>query len=238
MSGKAKTAGPAAQALKELRFRATPRVSVRKLADILDMKHTSYQYYEDSYKEPFLPVTFARKVAKALRPYGVEPYRVMELAGTTGDSDDEGAGVEPAESGGAMAKIDEVDVRAAAGAGSINDVEPIVAEWMFPKNLVRSATNAPTERIRILTVVGDSMPETFQPFEKVMVDTTDLTPTPPGVFVVWDGLGLVVKRVEHVAFSEPPTVRIMSDNPKYAPYERVLDEAHIQGRVLGKWQWV
>lgn len=233
-------AGPAAQALKQIRSRITPKLSVRKLAARLDMKHTSYQYYEDDFKERYLPVTFARNVAKALLPYGVEPARVMELAGTSGDSFDYDADEEPAEKnrGSAMAKIGEVDVRAAAGAGSINEVEPVVAEWLVPKTLVRSATNAPTDRVRILTVVGDSMPETFRPFEKVMVDTTDLMPTPPGVFVVWDGLGLVVKRVEHVAFSDPPTVRITSDNPKYQPYERTLDEAHIQGRVLGKWQWI
>jgi phage repressor protein C with HTH and peptisase S24 domain len=86
-------------------------------------------------------------------------------------------------------------------------------------------------------VVGDSMPVTFRPYDKVMVDTEDRTPSPPGIFVVWDGLNLVLKRVEYIAHSEPPRVRILSENPEYQPYERVVEEAYIQGRVLGKWLW-
>ena len=81
------------------------------------------------------------------------------------------------------------------------------------------------------------MTPTFNPLDRVMVDLSDQTPSPPGVFVIWDGLGLVVKRVEHLAHSDPPRVRITSDNPKYQPYERILGEAYIQGRVLGKWYW-
>ena len=43
---------------------------------------------------------------------------------------------------------------------------------------------------------------------------------PPGIFVLFDGLGLVAKWLEHVANSDPPTVRTISDNPVYAPHER------------------
>ena len=56
-------------------------------------------------------------------------------------------------------------------------------------------------------------------------------PTPPGIFVLLDELGLVAKRLEHVANSEPPLVRIISDNPIYAPYERSADEVTIIGRI-------
>lgn len=133
--------------------------------------------------------------------------------------------------------IDELDVRAAAGAGQLVTEETKVSEWHMPRDLLRAATQAPFEDVKIITIVGDSMQPTFNPTEKVLVDTDDKLPTPPGVFVIWDGLGLVAKRVEHIADSEPPTVRIMSDNPKYPPYERVIGEAHIQGRVIGKWLW-
>ena len=57
------------------------------------------------------------------------------------------------------------------------------------------------------------------------------------MFVVWDGLGLVVKRVEHLPFTDPPRVRITSDNPRYRPYEVALGEAEIRGRVIGRWKW-
>ena len=139
---------------------------------------------------------------------------------------------------GVVLGIDELDVRGSAGGGSVVDSQNIIAEWRLSRDLVRYATNAPTDRIKILTVVGDSMPGVFNPFDKVIVDTTDTQPTPPGIFVVFDGLGLVIKRVRYIQHSDPMTVEIMSDNPKYPPYQRTLDEAYIQGRVLGKWLWI
>jgi hypothetical protein len=55
---------------------------------------------------------------------------------------------------------------------------------------------------------------------------------------VWDGLGLVVKRVQVLAHSDPTRVKITSDNAKYEAYERTLAEAYIQGRVIGQWRWL
>lgn len=135
------------------------------------------------------------------------------------------------------ATVDELDVRAAAGAGQLIESETKIGEWQLPRELVKLATNSPLERIKILTIIGDSMIPTYSPLEKVMVDTGDTRPAPPGVFVLWEGLGFVVKRVEHIPHSEPPRIKISSDNPKYSTYERVLEEAYIQGRVIGKWLW-
>lgn len=135
------------------------------------------------------------------------------------------------------AAIDELDVRASAGDGSLVETERKVSTWQLPRDLIKVATNAAPEKIKLITIIGDSMEPTLRPNEKVMVDTTDITPTPPGLFIVWDGLGLVAKRIEHIPHSDPPCVRITSDNPKYTPYERTLGEAYIQGRVLGKWLW-
>ena len=41
-----------------------------------------------------------------------------------------------------------------------------------------------------------------------------------------------------LAHTDPPRVKITSDNQNYAPYERTLDEAYIQGRVIGQWRWL
>ena len=46
-----------------------------------------------------------------------------------------------------------------------------------------------------------------------------------------DGMGLVAKRLEHVPNSDPPAVRIISDNQLYSPYERSSEEVHIVGRI-------
>jgi phage repressor protein C with HTH and peptisase S24 domain len=57
------------------------------------------------------------------------------------------------------------------------------------------------------------------------------TPSPPGIFVLNDGLGLIAKRVEIVPQSEPLKLRIISDNPRYQPYEIAADQANMVGRI-------
>ena len=61
----------------------------------------------------------------------------------------------------------------------------------------------------------------------VLVDLGRRSPTPPGIFVLYDGMGLVAKRVEHITNSDPPRVRIISDNPLYKPYEGSGEEVNI-----------
>ena len=46
-----------------------------------------------------------------------------------------------------------------------------------------------------------------------------------------DGMGLMAKRIEHIPSSEPPRISVTSDNPNYSPYECLLDEVNIVGRI-------
>lgn len=140
------------------------------------------------------------------------------------------------------ATIRELDVRAAAGGNaSIVEIfeggeeEATRALYGFPAAGFRELYGAPPDEVRILEVVGDSMAPELWPGQKVMVHLRDRQPSPPGVFVLWDGLGLVIKRIEFLAQSDPPRLRISSDNRQYAAYERTIDEVHILGRVIGRW---
>src|SRR5262249_31752815 len=148
-------------------------------------------------------------------PKGIDPSELFALAGIEGGA--RALGAKSATAPGTL-RIDELDVRASAGDGLAGDSEKIVAEWQLPSEVVRYYSSAPAEALRFITVLGDSMEPTLQPGQRVLVDTGDRIPTPPGIFVVWDGLGLVVKRVQALAHSEPMRVRITSDNPKYEGY--------------------
>ena len=57
-------------------------------------------------------------------------------------------------------------------------------------------------------------------------------PVPPGIFVIWDGMGLVAKRIEHVPHSEPPKVVLKSLDPEYDSYERLAEEVRLVGRTV------
>lgn len=134
--------------------------------------------------------------------------------------------------------IRELDVRAGAGdCMEPEDQEVSVAEWAVPENIIRGQTTAPPQGLAIITVYGDSMVPDFRPGERIMVDTSDRRPSPPGVFVLWDGFGLVVKRLEMIPYSDPPVVSLISRNEQYAKRQLPADDVDIKGRVIGKWQW-
>lgn len=227
----------AALALKRLRERAG--YTVREVADFLGKAPSTYSFYEDKFKGQFIPIEISKKLRKPFEAKGIDYSELLALAGVA-DAFDPKANLEPppaADIEDGMASIDELDATGNAGPGTNVSEVSVVRSWKMPRNVVSIATDAPMDRIKIVPIKGDSMVPTYNPVDRVMVDTQDTLPSPGGVFFVWDGLGLVVKRVEYVPHSDPPKVIISSDNPKYKPYERVLDEAFIQGRVIGKWLW-
>lgn len=132
--------------------------------------------------------------------------------------------------------IIEIGVTASAGGGSLPDSEHAVAEWNFPTEWLRHEIRGQLDGLRVITIEGDSMSPTFEPGDKAIIDLNQRTPSPPGVFALWDGLALVAKRLEYIEGSEPASVRIMSDNRRYETYTRTCDEIRIVGRIRGRWQ--
>jgi hypothetical protein len=51
--------------------------------------------------------------------------------------------------------------------------------------------------------------------------------------LLYDGVGLVAKRVEHIPNSDPPQVRIISDNPLCKLYEGSGEEINIVAGYAG-----
>lgn len=138
--------------------------------------------------------------------------------------------------------IQEYDARPQAGGGAIlsdlNGPErhPAIDEWVLPASLVHSVFPDSTQLV-VLRVAGDSMEPEYTAGERILVDVSHRDPSPPGIYVLWDGFGVVLKRVELLLGSDPPRLRIQSINPAYQAYERALDEVRINGRVVGKWVW-
>jgi len=128
--------------------------------------------------------------------------------------------------------IPSVEVRASMGGGNV--VEDGVEKgepYHFRRAWIRDELGSAPENLRILHVEGDSMEPTLLDGDVVLVDLTRRAPTPPGVFVLFDGIGLVAKRIEHLPSSDPPTLRILSDNPRYSTYERTAEEVNVVGRL-------
>ncbi len=126
-----------------------------------------------------------------------------------------------------------IDVRASAGPGAWNDkFEEARETWLFADRLIRHEFRAKPEDLRIITVDGDSMEPALSSGDRILIDLSRTVPVPPGIFVIWDGMGLVAKRIEHVPHSEPLEVVLKSLNPDYDSYERLAEEIRVVGRAV------
>ncbi|WP_159728335.1 LexA family transcriptional regulator [Methylosinus sp. Ce-a6] len=148
----------------------------------------------------------------------------------------------------------EAEVRAGAGGGGVPagayyvsdgdgnsyHAEGIRDRWVIPQAVVREMLHASPTHVRIFEVIGDSMinPDSrafsLYPGDRVFADLRDTIPSPEGIFVLWDGLSVVVKRVEVVRGADPIRLRLISANPQYSPYEATTDEVRIIGRYVGR----
>lgn len=139
--------------------------------------------------------------------------------------------------------IPEYDVVTSAGPGALPELcspedglRP-AEYWKIPRSYISAFSDVP-DKLAIIRVAGDSMEPEYQAGDRVLIDTSHRAPSPPGIYVLWDGYGLVLKRLELVpGMEEPRRVRIMSINPAYSAYKLTLDEIAINGRVVGKWAW-
>ncbi|SBV94046.1 putative Repressor protein CI [uncultured Alphaproteobacteria bacterium] len=143
-------------------------------------------------------------------------------------------------------RIPEVDVRGGMGGGGVvalevNHVDEwgnsmaadnVRATWELPNDYLRHELRVAPAKAYLIEVRGDSMSPTLETGDRVMIDTADTVPAPGGVFALFDGLGVVVKRLEHVPMSDPPIIKIISDNPHHGIYERTLEEIRIIGRAI------
>lgn len=130
--------------------------------------------------------------------------------------------------------IPEINIRTSTnedGNGGLKAANEICGSWSLPSEYLCSELRINAHSARIIEVQGDSMEPTLKAGDRIMVNLSDKKPSPPGIFALWDGFGVVVKRVEHIPTSEPPTFKIKSDHDQ-GEYERPASEVNIIGRVV------
>ena len=128
--------------------------------------------------------------------------------------------------------IQYASARPSMGGGAIvEDEHRVGRDFHFRRSWIRDRLKAAPSMMRVMGVEGDSMTPTLQDGDVVLVDMNQRSPVPPGIFVLHDGMGLVAKRLEYIPMSDPPRLRIISDNQQYSPYECTAEEVNIIGRV-------
>jgi len=130
-----------------------------------------------------------------------------------------------------LVEIPAYDIKLAAGGGYYPQEYPEVQPWRLPTNFISGELGLNPETLSVVEVVGISMQPTLMPRDKILIDQSDRNPSPPGIFAVWDGHGLLVKNVQRIS-EKRDWVRLSSDNPTYAPQEYFLEDITIIGRVV------
>jgi hypothetical protein len=144
--------------------------------------------------------------------------------------------------------IPELDVTAGAGEGTIGEYAQIhinggtmmghmvVAEWVFPDGYLQNTMKASSHHSVVMEVRGDSMDPTVRHGDKVIVDLRVNAFGNDGLYLISDGnRAPQIKRLEYVWKSEPPTVKVISDNPSHRDNQTMtLEELRIVGRVAGR----
>ena len=129
--------------------------------------------------------------------------------------------------------IPEADVQAVAGVETWNgELRETGEAWLFADSFIRHRLRAEPGDLWMIEADGDSMEPVLSSGDHFMIDVSRTVPAPPGIFVIWDGIALVAKRIEHVPHSDPSCVILKSVNPGYGGHECPAEEVRIVGRAV------
>lgn len=149
----------------------------------------------------------------------------------------------------AMLQVREIDVRGGAsyGGGIIDEAhqdagnasDKVVANWGLPKEFVESELGLRSGGMDIIKVRGDSMDDGtargLSSGDRVMVDRDDRDVRQGGIFVVFDGVGIIIKQVELDREAQPPRIVCKSLNARYSPITLTLESpVQVVGRVAAR----
>ena len=71
-----------------------------------------------------------------------------------------------------------------------------------------------------------------RPLPIVAINCSQTHPSPSGIFILDNGVGLVAKRIEIIPSTTPQVLRISEENLAFSSYKGQIDEVHIIGRVV------
>lgn len=103
------------------------------------------------------------------------------------------------------------------------------ASCMFSQDWISHNFNLKPQDLRIFKVKGDAMEPSFYNNDTVLVNVKKKLPNPPGLFLVFDGVGLSVKRLETIGGNK---INVVADNKKYSSFTSDMEELEVIGEVV------
>jgi hypothetical protein len=128
--------------------------------------------------------------------------------------------------------VRELRVRNSAKAKGPPRPEEGEEHWSFPLGWVQHVLKSQPAALRVVNVDGDAMEPSFRSGDQLLIDTDRRAPSPPGVFVIFDGVGLIPRSLEFLPNSEPPVVLIHASSDLVRDVEVPLVNVQIIGRAV------
>lgn len=126
-------------------------------------------------------------------------------------------------------RVEVLDIEASAGAGVLvldEFIETITSIEYSLEEAKRLFGGRPAHTIKMITVRGDSMAETFEPRDQIFVDMTVNHFDGDGIYVFILNNQLYIKRLQ----MQYKRLAVISDNPKYETW--YLEENNIDGMFI------
>lgn len=115
--------------------------------------------------------------------------------------------------------------------GDTMDDLPSEERWGIPTAYLSREMGSNPETSVICTVNSHAVEPEYEYSDKVIVDRSDVKPSPGGIFLYWDGLGFAYARMQAIP-GPVPQVRISQKGSE--TFELSLSEVTIIGRVKGR----
>lgn len=110
---------------------------------------------------------------------------------------------------------------------------PVLDTWKIPPTVLARRIRSDPKNLHFIECEGDSMEPAIKDGDVVMIDQTRTNPRMPGIFALWEGDGLTLKRVELV-HGDVPRLRLIPANAAYSAYEVLEDDVQIIGRYVAR----
>ena len=194
----------------------------------LDVSYPTYAGHENGARE--FDWETAKRYAKK---FNVTPEWLL-------DGNTETAKTKPSPKNGEMVEVSnkgelqlipEFNVHVSAGGGSAVNDEEIVSRWPFNPDYINKFLGLEKAKLALVEVRGDSMEPTLNAGDRVLVNLSDTQISQAGIFVLFDGNGTVVKRVDK-RIGDDLEVTLISDNPVHERYTVPTNQINIVGRVV------
>jgi len=104
--------------------------------------------------------------------------------------------------------------------------------WRLPVPYLHAELRVRESEAEFVVVDGDSMVPTLLPGDRVLIDRSHTAPSPDGLYAIFDGVGISIKRLEIIKGSSPVRLRIISDNAHHRTDEILLPDLHVVGRAV------